>query len=434
MLFAVGSTCFDALLRQRRRGRHRWHHLLRRVPVLHHGRSPAIPGGCECAAPHPAPASPSAGASSPGSRTASTGGPPSCSSPGRCCSASARSTRCSDTCRPRRPTGVDPRRLRVHLLPGCERARVGRGQPRPVVVAPRSLSWLITALNLLGSIAFGASAVASYVVPASDQPRNVTLMNLGTFVGALAFLVGAGAPPAGAHARRRRLRRGARVLIPPPRAANVSTAALDMTISAPDLHRSPPITLRRIGNGCPGCWWGRRTSRSCWGPRRHRRGSTAGLGPPDHRRRGRASIARRRPGGAMDLAAGFDAGRPHGRRRRRRLAAPRCRWVALVMFVVLAARPPFEWLARRSSRPAPERRTARTGDGLLLPGRTRARRGGDLGLRARHRWSLRDPPLAVGSADGAAWSVIVLVAWCRVWLGVHWTSDVVGSLASCSWP
>jgi membrane-associated phospholipid phosphatase len=29
----------------------------------------------------------------------------------------------------------------------------------------------------------------------------------------------------------------------------------------------------------------------------------------------------------------------------------------------------------------------------------------------------------------AAWSVIVLVAWCRVWLGVHWTSDVVGSLA-----
>ena len=56
---------------------------------------------------------------------------------------------------------------------------------------PRSLSWLITALNLFGSIAFGASAVASYVVPASDQPRNVTLMNLGTFVGAIAFLVGA---------------------------------------------------------------------------------------------------------------------------------------------------------------------------------------------------------------------------------------------------
>jgi hypothetical protein len=56
---------------------------------------------------------------------------------------------------------------------------------------PRSLSWLITALNLVGSIAFGVSAVASYVVPASDQPRNATLMNLGTFVGAIAFLIAA---------------------------------------------------------------------------------------------------------------------------------------------------------------------------------------------------------------------------------------------------
>jgi hypothetical protein len=56
---------------------------------------------------------------------------------------------------------------------------------------PRDLSWRITALNLAGSIAFGASAVASHIVPASDQPRNVVLMNLGTFVGALCFLTGA---------------------------------------------------------------------------------------------------------------------------------------------------------------------------------------------------------------------------------------------------
>ena len=56
---------------------------------------------------------------------------------------------------------------------------------------PRDLSWTIAALNLAGSIAFGASAVASHVVAASDQPRNVTLMNLGTFLGALCFLVGA---------------------------------------------------------------------------------------------------------------------------------------------------------------------------------------------------------------------------------------------------
>ena len=56
---------------------------------------------------------------------------------------------------------------------------------------PHDLSWSIAALNLAGSIAFGVSAVASYVVPADDQPRNATLMNLGTFVGALCFLAGA---------------------------------------------------------------------------------------------------------------------------------------------------------------------------------------------------------------------------------------------------
>jgi hypothetical protein len=56
---------------------------------------------------------------------------------------------------------------------------------------PTSISWRITALNLGGSIAFGVSAVASKVVPSTEQVRNVTLMNLGTFVGAVCFLVGA---------------------------------------------------------------------------------------------------------------------------------------------------------------------------------------------------------------------------------------------------
>lgn len=56
---------------------------------------------------------------------------------------------------------------------------------------PRVLSWWIAGLNLAGSIAFGVSAAASHIVPASDQPRNVALMNLGTFLGGMAFLVGA---------------------------------------------------------------------------------------------------------------------------------------------------------------------------------------------------------------------------------------------------
>ena len=57
--------------------------------------------------------------------------------------------------------------------------------------SPGDISWWITALNLVGSIAFGCSAVASYVVPSTGAIWNVELSNLGTFVGALCFLAGA---------------------------------------------------------------------------------------------------------------------------------------------------------------------------------------------------------------------------------------------------
>ena len=56
---------------------------------------------------------------------------------------------------------------------------------------PRSTSWWIASLNLLGSIAFGLSAIAARIVPDTGDPRNVTIDNLGTFVGAICFLVGA---------------------------------------------------------------------------------------------------------------------------------------------------------------------------------------------------------------------------------------------------
>jgi hypothetical protein len=55
---------------------------------------------------------------------------------------------------------------------------------------PRELAWWITLLNLAGSVAFGASAIASYVKP-NGQLVSLALTNLGTFVGALCFLVGA---------------------------------------------------------------------------------------------------------------------------------------------------------------------------------------------------------------------------------------------------
>ena len=55
---------------------------------------------------------------------------------------------------------------------------------------PHSLSWWISALNMLGSIGFGFSAVAAYIVPTTGDPVNVILVNLGTFIGALCFLAG----------------------------------------------------------------------------------------------------------------------------------------------------------------------------------------------------------------------------------------------------
>jgi hypothetical protein len=56
---------------------------------------------------------------------------------------------------------------------------------------PGNASWWITLLNLVGSVAFGVSAVAAYVVPSTGLLRNEGLSNLGTFIGALCFLVGA---------------------------------------------------------------------------------------------------------------------------------------------------------------------------------------------------------------------------------------------------
>jgi hypothetical protein len=56
---------------------------------------------------------------------------------------------------------------------------------------PSNISWRIVALNLIGSIAFGVSAIASYVSPSTGLPLSLTLTNLGTFAGAVCFFLGA---------------------------------------------------------------------------------------------------------------------------------------------------------------------------------------------------------------------------------------------------
>jgi hypothetical protein len=64
------------------------------------------------------------------------------------------------------------------------RRQLVEGQPMP-------REWWIGVVNLLGSVAFGVSAVAAFIVPASGDAWNAELSNLGTLVGALCFLIGA---------------------------------------------------------------------------------------------------------------------------------------------------------------------------------------------------------------------------------------------------
>lgn len=56
---------------------------------------------------------------------------------------------------------------------------------------PRSRGWRIAALNMVGSIAFLASAFGAYVLPTTGAPTSLFWANAGTFVGALCFFAGA---------------------------------------------------------------------------------------------------------------------------------------------------------------------------------------------------------------------------------------------------
>lgn len=112
------------------------------------------------------------------------------------------------------------------------------------------------------------------------------------------------------------------------------------------------------------------------------------------------------------------------------LAARRCRVLALVMLVTIAARAPVEWLLKDvvgRLRPTGARLVA--GTGFSYP-------SGHV-LAAAATWGFVPVIAALyihrrwlwWTLTGLAWSTIALVAWSRVWLGVHWTSDVIGGLA-----
>jgi hypothetical protein len=57
------------------------------------------------------------------------------------------------------------------------------------------IGWEIAALNLIGSVAFGLSAIGARYLTTTGEPANITLVNLGTFAGALCFFAGAALLP-----------------------------------------------------------------------------------------------------------------------------------------------------------------------------------------------------------------------------------------------
>jgi YrhK-like protein len=56
---------------------------------------------------------------------------------------------------------------------------------------PGSMGWRIAAVNLLGSVFFGISAIAGWVQPSTGNLLDAALDTSGTFLGAICFLIGA---------------------------------------------------------------------------------------------------------------------------------------------------------------------------------------------------------------------------------------------------
>lgn len=69
-------------------------------------------------------------------------------------------------------------------------------RPPPPRSRAERLGWRIAVLNLVGSVLFGVSAIAAYVLPDTGTVWNAAVANAGTFGGGICFLWGAALLPA----------------------------------------------------------------------------------------------------------------------------------------------------------------------------------------------------------------------------------------------
>ena len=111
------------------------------------------------------------------------------------------------------------------------------------------------------------------------------------------------------------------------------------------------------------------------------------------------------------------------------IASRRSHSLAWVIVVTVAARPAVEWLLKDIvARPRPDGARLVTGTGYSYPS------GHVLAVVAT--WAFLPMVVALYTHRRAVWwaalaaaaTIVALVTWSRVWLGVHWVSDVVAGL------